>query len=429
MPLFSIPLSGLTASSNALSVISNNLANLNTIGFKDQEANFKDLFYQNLGTTGAGDPMQLGAGSAVGSVTSNFNNGNVNNTGVPTDVAISGNGFFIVEQPDGGFEYTRAGNFGVDQTGQLKTADGLSVMGYPAANGVINASQGLTGIQLGQGEISPPAPTTTIQMGTNLDATAAAGSTPFSTPVTVFDSLGNTHVLTVQFTKTAANAWDYNITVPAADIAGATAPVTIQAGSVAFNGAGQLTTTFTGPGGTGAATTPPANIPGITITNLADGASNLTFAWNLLNANGTSTLTQVASPSTTSTTNQNGYGSGTLQQFTIDSDGIIQGSFSNGQTQAIAQLALSQFADNQGLQRLGGNNYASTLASGAPVIGTANTGGRGSISGGALELSNVDISQEFTQLIVTQRGFEANARVVTTFDQITQDTINLKSGG
>jgi flagellar hook protein FlgE len=429
MPLFSIPLSGLTASSNALSVISNNLANLNTIGFKDQQANFKDLFYQTLGTTGSGDPMQLGAGSVIGTVSTNFNNGNVNNTGVPTDVAITGNGLFVVSDASGAFRYTRAGNFSVDTNGELKTSDGLSVMGYPAVNGVINTAQGLSTIQLGQGTISPPVPTTQIQLGSNLDATAAVGGTPFSTPITLFDSLGNSHVLTVQFTKTAANAWDYQITIPAADIAGATAPVVVNSGSMAFNGAGQLVSTFTGPGGTGVATTPPANITGITINNLADGANNLTFAWNLLGANGNPTLTQVASPSTTSTTTQNGYGSGTLQKFTIDSDGVIQGSFSNGQTLAIAQIALANFANNQGLQRLGSNNYQSTLASGAAVIGAANTGGRGSISGGALELSNVDISQEFTQLIVTQRGFQANARVVTTFDQITQETINLKSGG
>jgi flagellar hook protein FlgE len=264
-------------------------------------------------------------------------------------------------------------------------------------------------------------------MGTNLDATAAAGGTPFSTPVTVYDSLGNSHVLTFQFTKAAANVWNYQITIPQADVTGATGPVVVNSGSLTFNGNDQLVSTSTGAGGTGTTTTPPANITGISVANLSDGASNLTFAWNLLDANGTPTLTQVASPSTTSTTNQNGYSSGTLQSFTIDSDGIVQGSFSNGQTQAIAQLALANFANNQGLQRMGSNNYIATLASGSAVVGTANTGGRGSISGGALELSNVDISQEFTQLIVTQRGFEANARVVTTFDQITQDTINLKS--
>ncbi len=428
MPLFSIPLSGLTASSNALSVISNNLANLNTIGFKGQQATFKDLFYQTLGTTGSGDPMQLGAGATIGTVASNFNNGNVDNTGVPTDVAITGNGFFVVADASGAFRFTRAGNFSVDTTGELMTSDGLSVMGYPAVNGVITPAQGLNTINVGQGMISPPVPTSQIQLGSTLDATAAIGGT-YSTPITVYDSLGSSHVLTVQFTKTAANAWDYSITIPAADITGAAAPVVVNSGSLAFNGAGQLVSTFTGPGGTGTATTPPANITGITINNLADGANNLTFAWNLLGASGVPVLTQVAQKSTTSTTTQNGYGSGTLQKFSIDADGIIQGSFSNGQTQAIAQIALANFANNQGLQRLGGNDYQSTLASGAPVIGAANTGGRGAISGGALELSNVDISKEFTQLIVTQRGFQANARVVTTFDQITQETINLKSGG
>lgn len=427
MPLFSIPLSGLTASSNALSVISNNLANLNTIGYKDEQANFKDLFYQTMGTTGAGDPMQIGAGAAVGSINANFNNGNVNNTGVPTNVAITGNGFFITQQDGGGLQFTRDGGFGVDPTGKLVAADGSTVLGYPAVNGVVNTGAGLGSIFLGQGTISPPNPTSGVAMGTNLDATAAVGSTPFSTPVTVYDSLGNSHVLTFQFTKTAANAWNYQISIPQADVTGATGPVVVNSGSLTFNGNGQLVSTSTGPGGTGTTTTPPANITGISVANLADGATNLTFSWNLLDANGTPNLTQVASPSTTSTTNQDGYSSGTLQSFTIDSDGIVQGSFSNGQTQAIAQLALANFANNQGLQRVGSNNYTATLASGSAVVGTANTGGRGSISGGALELSNVDISQEFTQLIVTQRGFEANARVVTTFDQITQDTINLKS--
>jgi flagellar hook protein FlgE len=408
MPLFSIPLSGLTASSDALSVVSNNLANLNTVGYKDQDTSFRDLFYQNIGTSGSGDPVQMGAGAAVQAVTTNFTGGNVETTGVPTDVAISGNGFFVT-QTGGALEFTRAGNFTVNPAGELVTQDGQNVMGYAAANGVVN-SQTLAPLQLGQGQVSPASATTTVQQNTNLNASAAIGDT-YSTPITVYDSLGSSHVLTFQFTKTASNAWSYQVTLPGADT-GAAAPTVVATGNLTFDGTGKLT----------APTTPVA----ATINGLVDGASAMNFNWNLFDANGNPLLTQVASASATSATNQNGYASGTLQTFTIGADGVIQGAFSNGQTLAIGQIALANFANNQGLERVGGNGFISTLSSGAAVIGVPNNGGRGTVAGGALELSNVDISQEFTKLIVTQRGFEANARVVTTFDQITQDTIALK---
>ena len=413
MPLFSIPLSGLLASSNALNVISNNLANLNTIGFKDESANFQDLFYQTLGTTGAGNPIQMGAGSQIGSISSNFNNGNLQNTGVPTNVAITGNGFFVVRDASGAMEFTRAGNFSINAQGELVTTGGQNVMGYPAVNGVINAGQGLTPIQLGQGQINQPAATTTMSQTTNLDASAAVGDT-YSTPLTVYDSLGSSHVLTFTYTKTGTNAWDYQVTLPAADTGGTGSPTVVASGSLALNSSGALTS-------------PASAVSGITVNGLVDGAAPLNLTWNLYDPNGGSNLTQVASQSTTSTTNQNGYASGTLQKFTIGADGIIQGSFSNGQSQDIGQIALANFANNQGLQLIGGNDYAPTLASGSPVIGAPASGGRGSMTGGAVELSNVDISTEFTQLIVTQRGFQANARVVTTFDSISNETINLQS--
>ena len=413
MPLFSIPLSGLLASSNALNVISNNLANLNTIGFKDESANFQDLFYQTLGTTGAGNPIQMGAGSQIGSISSNFNNGNLQNTGVPTNVAITGNGFFVVRDASGAMEFTRAGNFSINAQGELVTTGGQNVMGYPAVNGVINAGQGLTPIQLGQGQINQPAATTTMSQTTNLDASAAVGDT-YSTPLTVYDSLGSSHVLTFTYTKTGTNAWDSQVTLPAADTGGTGSPTVVASGSLAFNSSGALTS-------------PASAVSGITVNGLVDGAAPLNLTWNLYDPNGGSNLTQVASQSTTSTTNQNGYASGTLQKFTIGADGIIQGSFSNGQSQDIGQIALANFANNQGLQLIGGNDYAPTLASGSPVIGAPASGGRGSMTGGAVELSNVDISTEFTQLIVTQRGFQANARVVTTFDSISNETINLQS--
>jgi flagellar hook protein FlgE len=176
----------------------------------------------------------------------------------------------------------------------------------------------------------------------------------------------------------------------------------------------------------GKLTSPAGNVTGIKIPGLADGAADMDITWDLYDTSGNPLLSQVASQSTQSSTFQNGYSSGTLLSFSIGGDGMIQGTFSNGQTSAIAQLALANFANEQGLQRAGANSYLATLSSGAAVVGAPGSGGRGALTGGALEQSNVDIATEFAKMIVTQRGFQANAKVVTTFDQVTQDTINLK---
>jgi flagellar hook protein FlgE len=419
MPNFSIPLSGLTSEATALSAVANNLANQNTTGYKDVQVLFSDLFYQNLGTTGSGDPIQLGAGAQVGSMPSTFTQGSVSSTGVPTDVAIQGNGFFAVQE-NGVTSYTRAGNFSVDKNNFLVTADGQQVLGYPAVNGVVNTGQALAPLQLGAGTISPPAATSTVQIQTNLNASAAVGDT-FSTPLNVFDSLGASHTLTFTFTKTAANTWSYSVSIPATDLnplvpkgGGAAVPQTgiLNTGTLTFDGNGNLTG-------------PTANVTGIAATSLADGASDMSFDWDLLNG-ATPVVTQVAGPSSTSSTQQNGSSSGTLTNFSIGSDGTITGSFSNGTTAALGQLALASFANDVGLERIGDTNYTSTLASGQAVIGTPGTAGRGTLAGGALELSNVDISTEFANLIVAQRAFEANAKAVTTFDTILSDTINMK---
>jgi len=411
MPNFSIPLSGLTAESTALSTIANNLSNQNTVGYKDKVVLFSDLFYQNLGTTGSGDPIQVGAGTEVGSMPSLFTQGSVEATGVPTDVAIQGSGFFAVQQ-NGVTSYTRAGDFSLDVNNILVTSQGQQVLGYPAVNGVINTGTGVVPLQLGAGTISPPTATTNVQLTTNLNAAANVGDT-FSTPITVYDSLGAAHVLTYTFTNTGPGAWSYQVTIPAADTGGTGNPTVVNSGTLAFDSNGNLTS-------------PAANVTGVTVGGLADGASNLTFNWNLYDSNGTGLLTQVAAPSSTSSTNQDGAGSGSLVNFSIGSDGTITGSFSNGKTQALGQLALATFASNDGLQLDGNTDFSPTLASGQAVLGAPGTGGRGTLSGGALELSNVDIATEFANLIVAQRGFEADAKAVTTFDQITQDTIALK---
>lgn len=415
MPTFSIPLSGMTAESTALSAIANNLANLNTIGYKDMQVLFRDLFYQGIGSSGSGDPIQLGAGVAVSVMPSNFTQGNVDPTGVNTDVAISNEGFFIV-QKDGITSYTRAGDFSKDENGFLVTAEGQQVMGYPAVNGAISTGQGLTALQLSTGTMSPPTATSQLELRTNLNAAAVAGTPDgtYSTPITIYDSLGASHVLTFTFTKTGSNTWDYQISIPTADLLpGNPAPTGIlKTGTLTFDGNGVLAT-------------PATDVTGIAIANLADGATNMTFDWQLYDA-GTPVLSQVAAPNSTSSTQQDGSGSGTLSSFSIGSDGTITGSFSNGKTAVLGQLALATFANLQGLSRMGRNGFSETLASGQAVIGVPGTGGRGTLAGGALELSNVDIAKEFAALIVAQRGFQANARAVTTFDEITQETINLK---
>ena len=419
MPTFSIPLSGLTTESTALSAIANNLANLNTTGYKDSVVQFRDLFYQNIGTSGSGNPIQLGAGAGVAATSSLFTQGNVNPTGVATNVAISGSGFFVA-QKNGVVTYTRAGDFSVDKNAFLVTDDGQQVLGFPFVNGVITTGQGLTPLQLGTGQISAPTPTGAVQINTNLNATAAVGDT-FSTPVTIFDSLGASHVLTFTFTKTGANAWDYQIAVPPSELN----PIVPGGGGPPVPQTGILTTGTLTFDGTGTLTAPAADVTGINIVNFANGANDLTFDWTLFNG-ANAVLSQVAAPSSTSSTQQNGAGSGSLSSFNIGSDGIITGSFSNGKTAILGQLALATFPNEQGLLRVGRNGFNETLASGQAVVGAPGTGGRGTLSGGALELSNVDIASEFAAMIVAQRGFQANARVVTTFDEVTQDTINLK---
>jgi len=410
MPNFSIPLSGLTAESTALSAIANNLSNQNTTGYKGTTVLFSDLFYQSLGTTGSGDPIQEGAGTQVSSNPALFTQGSVSATGVPTDVAIQGSGFFAVEK-NGITSYTRAGDFSLDQSNYLVTSLGQQVLGYPAVNGVVNTGTAIGPIQLGVGTISPPAATSNVAISANLNASANVGDT-FSTPVTVYASLGASHILTFTYTNTGPGAWNYSITIPAADVGATGNPVVVQAGTLAFNNTGQLIT-------------PAANVAAIPVGPFADGAAGLSFNWQLYN-NGAGLLTQVAGPSATTSTTQNGAGSGSLVNFTIGSDGTVTGTFSNGKTQALGQLALASFANNDGLQLQGNTDFTPTLASGSPVVGIPGTGGLGTLSGGALELSNVDIATEFANLIVAQRGFEADAKAVTTFDQITQDTINLK---
>jgi len=407
MGSFSTALSGLSADSVALNTIGNNLANLNTTAFKKQTTNFEDLFYQQIGENGSNDALQVGVGTKVASTSTSYLQGSINPTGDTNDMALSGDGFFVVQQ--GGVQsLTRAGDFQLDSGGNLITAEGENVMGYNAVNGVISGSSSLAPLTLPTGSTESAKATQNFSLTANLNAGATTGTT-FSTPVQVYDSLGQTHQLTISFTKTAANTWDYSVALPAGDYTGTAANNT---GTLTFDSSGNLVS-------------PTGTLSGISFPGLPNGASDLNFNWNLDDANGNPTISQTTAASAASAAPQDGFTSGVYNGFGVDSSGIITATYSNGQKQVVGQVAVATVANDQGLTVTGNNNYMTTAASGQANIGVAGTGSRGTITDSALELSNVDISSEFADLIVAQRAFEANSKTVTTFDTVTQDTLSM----
>jgi len=608
MSSFSIPLTGLEASSKALNTIANNLSNMNTTAFKSQNVTFSDLFYQQIGTTGAGNPLQIGAGTAVASTETDFSQGGIEETGNAQDVYIDGNGFFEVQGGGGATELTRDGNF-TTNGGYLMTQDGQNVMGYPAASGVVDTNSPLTPIQLPVGQVENAKATTNMSMTANLNAADAVGTT-VNGQVQIYDSLGEAHEANVYFTKTGTNTWNYSLSLDPSTLTATTSTLpskaltaqaaagsstwtfdpgatvdpstdlTISDGThtttapavtageslasyktalqaallgppavnatVALNGntltisptngaaltlggantvvesstttytykfdngdtvdpSTSLTITGTSSTGTSVSTTAPpvvpgeslntytaalntalAGIPGAVATNngssisiagagisttgsvlesaagtasanasgslqfdadgnlispnkniagiqlggLADGAADLGITWDLFGSNGTGMITQSssdasASSTAVSATSQDGYASGTYSGFAIDSSGVVSASFSNGQNQVVGQLALASVANEQGLTIDSGNNYSTTSASGTATTGVAGTAGLGTLEDDALENSNVDISTEFSNLIVAQQTYDANSKAITTFDTISQDTLNM----
>jgi flagellar hook protein FlgE len=407
MPSFSIALTGLEANSVALDTIGNNLANLNTTAFKGQTTSFSDLFYQNIGSTGSGDALQVGLGTQVSGTNTDFSQGSLSTTTNSTDMALNGSGFFVVDQ--GGLEQlTRSGNFQLDQSGNLQTTTGAGVMGYAAANGVVNTNTPLTTLQIPVDATQAAQATQDFGITANLDAATAIGGT-FSTTITMYDSLGTSHAATVNFTKTADNTWSYAISLPAGDATGT--PVN-NTGTLTFSSSGALLT-------------PAANVKGISFPTLSDGANDMTFNWDLYNTAGAPQIGQTVGTSTATASTQDGFASGSYKSFSVDSAGVISAGFSNGQTVTIGQIAVASVTNVEGLTVEGGNNYQTTAASGAASVGAPGAGGRGSIEDDTLEQSNVDISTEFANLIVAQRAFEANSKTVTTFDTVTQETINM----
>jgi flagellar hook protein FlgE len=404
---FSIALSGLQADSTALNTIGNNLANLNTTAYKGQTTAFEDLFHQQLGQSGSGDPIQVGSGTKVGGTSTDFSEGTLlpDANGNTSDMALDGNGFFLVEQ-NGQQSLTRAGNFTVGNTGSLTTQDGQFVLGYPAVSGVVNTNTNPQPITLPVGATEGAQATQNFSVTANLNSGATVGTT-FSTPLQVFDSLGQSHQATITYDKTATNTWSYSIALPPGDATGT--PVN-NTGTLTFDSSGNLTS-------------PTGTVSGISFPTLADGAADLTFNWNLNGSGSSPLITQLASASSNGNTPQDGFASGNYTGFTVDPSGVIEAKFSNGNSETIGQVAVANVANVQGLVSVGGNNFQTTGASGQAVAGVAGTGGRGVVDDSTLEQSNVNISTEFSNLIVAQRAFEANSKTITTFDTISQDVI------
>jgi flagellar hook protein FlgE len=410
---FSTALSALSAESTAISVVGNNLANLNTTGFKASTVSFHDLVTESLGA-GLGE-TQVGFGVGAPTTFRQFTQGAIQTTGGTLDAAIQGDGFFVVQGLNQTTEYTRGGNFEVDKNGNLITATGEGVEGWTTANGVLNTNAPPSNITIPVGTVQAPVASQNMSFDMNLNAAGVPGTATgtFATSVTVFDSLGNSHVVTATFTEdaTTAGQWNYSISVPDGDLQ--TPPFTPLTGSINFNSNGVLTTP---------ASTDPS--PQLQITGLKDGASDMTINWNLFN--GTSPrLTQYAQPSSISAVGQDGSPPAQLVNVAVAAGGQLLAQYSNGQQSVVAQLAMATIRNPESLLSVGNNNYRASSLSALPAVGLPGTGGRGTVQGGAVESSTVDIATEFTNLIVFQRGYEANSKVINVVDQISQTTTNL----
>ena len=415
--VFSTALSALNATTSAIDVVGNNLANMNTTGFKDSDLSFRDLISQSSGN--GQSETQIGLGTARPLTTQQFTQGAIQTNSGPLDAAIQGQGFFITQDTQGNTFYTRDGTFQVDSAGNLLTSTGAKVQGWSAMNstGVIDTAGAISGIRISSGALSGPVATTTMSVDLNLNSAAKPDSTStFSTPVTVYDSLGSSHVLTVTFQKTDTNSWNYQVSLPGAEVSAGTSgtpyPIPNASGTLTFDSDGQLTTPAAG-----------STIP-IAITGLTDGASDLNITWNPYN-NGVGRITQFGQASAASASNQTGAAAAELVSVSISNGGAITAQYSDGVQSTVGQLALAAISNPNTLVDVGNNNYQLSAATADPSVGTPGTGGRGTVVGEALEASNVDLATQFTNLITFQRSYEANAHVVTTADQLSQDTINL----
>lgn len=417
---------GLASASAELSVVGDNIANANTVGFKAGRAAFEDALAQSV----VGGIGQIGLGSRLQAVQKLLTQGALANTGVSTDLALQGGGFFQVRGTSGdgrtGTYLTRAGQFTVDRDGYMVNLDGLRVQGYPAdPAGVLSPTAGdlLVGTASSQ-----PAPTTAVTVRANLQADAVvppawaladpSGTSNFTSAVTVYDSLGTAHEIQLYFRHSGAGTWEWHALTDGAGVTGGTAgtPVEVAAGTLAFDTSGRLTAsaqTLNAFNPAGAAAQPLSFDLG---TPFAAGGT----------ATGLDGITQFASPSVATFVGQDGWASGQLTSIQIDKTGVINGVFTNGQTRPLGQVGIALVPSADQLERIGGNLYAETRPSGQPVLGVAGSGGRAFIASGALEQSNVDIAEQFVRMIAAQRAFEANSKTITTADQLLSELIAMK---
>ena len=412
MAAFSIALSALSADSTAIDVVGNNLANLNTVGYKDTSVNFQDLMSQSL----AGD-SQVGMGiGQVGTVTS-YSQGTLQTTNGATDAAIQGNGFFVVTNSANQTLYTRDGSFQLDASGNLVTATGQHVQGWSAVNGKVNSNGPVGNLAVPLGAVIPATATSTMNLNVNLNSQSTVG-TSFSAPIQVIDSQGTSHTLTVDFTKKDTNSWAYNVTVPAADLQTG-GNTTLASGTMTFDSNGNVEP----PAGTATGTSPAPQA--IAVTGLADGAANMNIAWSQFDGTGNPLITQNSQASAVGSTHQNGTAVGQVTGVSLQSGGVLMANYSNGQQVTMGQLALASIPNPQSLTSVGDNNLQTSTSTGTISVCAANAGGCGQIVAGSLESSTVNMATEFTNLLTYQNSYQAASKVITTTDQLMQQTIGL----
>lgn len=422
---------GLQSHSDAMGIVSDNISNINTIGFKEASARFVDVMAKAAG--GIAGNATLGQGSRVDGVEQSFAQGALLSTGGNTDLALEGDGFFVVNGSTSngtGTFYSRSGQFKLDPEGRLINYDGLAVQGYSAnAQGTIGNTLG--NIQVQTKALIPPLPTSEVNLIANLNptptavpafnATSPSTTSHFSTAADAYDSLGTAHKVQVYFRNSGAGAYDWYALVDGGDLTGGTAGVAKQCatGSMTFTPGGKMQTQ----------TTTSSDF------DFLDATQNQVIAFDFgdpIGAGGSGTqgvtsyeMNQSNVNGSVTGINADGYSSGAFSGISFGADGTISGSYTNGSTLVLGQLAVAKFPSVQGIQRVGQGLFSNSATSGQPAIGAALTGGRGSISSGSLEQSNVNLSNDFIQMMAYQRGFQANSRTVHTSDSMLQELVNL----
>jgi flagellar hook protein FlgE len=406
---------GVNVNSTAMTVIGDNIANVNTTAFKSNRSSFSNILSSSLGGSVSSD---VGRGVQFQGTTPMWSQGTIENTNNPTDMAINGSGFFVLQDSSGANFYSRAGEFHFDRNGNLMTMGGLSVQGYEVTGTNPDGSLvlgGITTINVPGGSTSPPSESATFSVDVNLDADVPPTST-YQTTLTVYDSLGSAIPMSITFTKDAllANEWTFDVTLPVGTTLNGAADISIDDNTLSFDAFGALQN--------GADRT-------IDIINLTNGADSLSITWDLYDDATAATngdLTQYSAPFSTTFQTQDGYPSGTLRTVDVNDFGVVTGCYSNGQLTPLFQMVMADFTSYYGLTKMGKNLYAESLESGPALFGTPQSGRLGSISTSSVEMSNVDLAQEFIRMITTQRAFQANSRVITTSDEILSELINLK---